>query len=79
MGDAALLRAAVYYTVSCSNRCTHTGALIRRDGTGTIQLQSTGTSSERHAYQGYAVTGGRWLTSQREGATNAHGNLNARM
>lgn len=43
------------------------GAIIRRNSTGGTSIQEERGSSARYAYQGYAITSGRFLTVNRKG------------
>ena len=43
------------------------GAVIRRNSGGNNRFQSTSGSTDRNSYQGYSITSGRFLTTNREG------------
>ena len=48
------------------------GAVIRRNNGGDVRFQGTSGSTERDSYQGYAITSGRFLATNREGEGMVH-------
>ena len=52
-----------------SNNSWHTcvGSVIRLNSTGATSFQDSRASSDPHAYQGYSITSGRFMTPNRQG------------